>query len=97
MTISLTKVLEQVELEVNRAKQTTKTSEQRERLAAIKSLCELALADEVKNDVERQSFTTTAPKAPTFASNVVGQTPPQTIQTKPMAESDANGDSIFDF
>lgn len=96
MTISLTKVLEQVELEVNQAKQTTKISEQRERLAAIKSLCELALADEGKSEVERQPFATTTPKAPTFATNVVGQ-PPQTIQTKPMAESDANGDSIFDF
>ncbi|WP_339148112.1 MULTISPECIES: YwdI family protein [unclassified Sutcliffiella] len=113
MSITLDKVLARLESELERAMDTGNVQKKREHLAAMKSLCELALETEVE---EGSSYTrtaglpTTAPspqpsqQAPSsFKQAAPIYTPPTqappiaNIPSKPIKEDDANGDSLFDF
>ncbi|WP_404429818.1 YwdI family protein [Sutcliffiella horikoshii] len=112
MSITIDKVLARLESELERAIDTGNVQKKREHLAAIKSLCELAL----ETDVEGDAFTpTTASQTAAAATRSIQRAPvsfeqaapiytpptqPPTITnapSKPIKEDDANGDSLFDF
>lgn len=109
MSITLDKVLARLESELERAMDTGNVQKKREHLAAMKSLCELALETEVE---AVSSYTRTAGSpttalavqpSPPFQQQAPTYTPPTqappitNIPSKPIKEDDANGDSLFDF
>ncbi|TYS69586.1 hypothetical protein FZC76_04940 [Sutcliffiella horikoshii] len=112
MSITLDKVLARLESELERAIDTGNVQKKREHLAAIKSLCELALEEEVEGDELTRTTVATQPAATTrsiqrapvpFEQAAPIYTPPTQPPTitnapsKPIKEDDANGDSLFDF
>lgn len=99
MSITLNKVLQRMQTELNRAQATENVQKKREHLAAMKTLCELALetdGDEEKSFVAPQNQAQ-APTYPltNFAPPI--QQPITNFPSKPIREDEANGDSIFDF
>ncbi|WP_147535039.1 YwdI family protein [Bacillus marasmi] len=92
MNIPLSRLLQKMEEEIQKAQSTSSEANIRERVRAIKTLCELVLE-------EPGIASSTAP------NNIVGsQLRP--VQPQPMrqsqgrqldSEDDANGDSLFDF
>ncbi|MCA1320354.1 YwdI family protein [Bacillus tianshenii] len=101
MSITLDKVLQRMQAELNRAQETGNVQKKREHLAAMKSLCELALEEDVQQE-RRPAAPSMQPSAPTFAANnfvppVQPSQPVNHFPSKPMKEDEANGDSIFDF
>ncbi|MCM3618045.1 YwdI family protein [Sutcliffiella horikoshii] len=113
MSITLDKVLARLESELERAMDTGNVQKKREHLAAMKSLCELALETEVEagsSYTRTAGSPTTAPAvqpnhqpSPPFQQQAPTYTPPTqappitNIPSKPIKEDDANGDSLFDF
>ncbi|MGJ7920683.1 YwdI family protein [Neobacillus sp. LXY-4] len=87
MTITIQKLLQKMEQELKEAKASASQSEIREKIQAIKTLCELVLEEPVK---ER---TVTEKSAP------IAKPPMSSIITQPLKVEDdeANGDSLFDF
>ncbi|MFE7063607.1 YwdI family protein [Sutcliffiella sp. NPDC057660] len=101
MSITLDKVLQRMQAELNLAQGTGSLQKKREHLAAMKSLCELALEEDVQQ-VTRPAAPSMQPVAPTLAASnfapIAQQSPPMSnFPSKPMKEDEANGDSIFDF
>ncbi|WP_078378558.1 YwdI family protein [Sutcliffiella halmapala] len=104
MSITLEKVLQRLQAELNLAHQTGNLQKKREHLAAMKSLCELALEtdDEYEQKAVAPRVQAATPSYP--MNNFVPQVPIQqpiqpitTLPSKPIKEDEANGDSIFDF
>lgn len=105
MNISLQKLLLKMEEEIKRAKSTESEAVKRERIQAIKTLCELVL-----DEAPQQSRGITAPVQQTTQQYIPSQPsiPQQQMpvnQPSPMIpqprklemEDDSNGDSLFDF
>ncbi len=85
--ISYNQVFLEMERQLTAAKKTEDEREMREALAAIRSLCEVALGGKPRNDEK------IIPKM--LTSHVVQ--PITSLEAKPMEEEGANGGSIFDF
>lgn len=101
MSITLDRVLQRMQAELNRAQETGNVQKKREHLAAMKSLCELALEEDVHQE-RRPAAPSMQPISPTLAANnfvptVQQSQPVNHFPSKPMKEDEANGDSIFDF
>ncbi|MGM0837085.1 MAG: YwdI family protein [Bacillota bacterium] len=101
MSITLDKVLQRMQAELNRAHETGNLQKKRQHLAAVKSLCELALEEDIQQET-RPAAPSMQPVTPTLATNnfapTVQQSQPMNhFPSKPMKEDEANGDSIFDF
>ncbi|QFT90993.1 hypothetical protein FIU87_20295 [Bacillus sp. THAF10] len=101
MSITLNKVLERLEAELERAIDTNNVGKKREHLAAIKSLCELALDSEAEAGEGRAQARPLKPSSYTAPSPqyAVPNQSPQVANppTKKVDVEDANGDSLFDF
>lgn len=85
--ISYNQLFLEMERQLNAAKKTEDEREMREALAAIRSLCEVALGGKPRNDEK------IIPKV--LSSHTVQ--PIQSLEAKPLEEDGANGGSIFDF
>lgn len=83
MNIPLPKLLEKMEKELNEAKLAKSESLLKERIYAIKTLCDLVLEEKIEAR-EKDAF-----PRPVIKTN--------NIQETKLEEIDANGDSIFDF
>ncbi|WP_428910147.1 YwdI family protein [Niallia sp. Krafla_26] len=93
MNISVEKLLQKMEEKLNEAKQSGSDVVIRERVHAIKTMCELILdepATSSKGSTTSQSTGTT----PTYAS-VTGATSNQPARL--IIDEESNGESIFDF
>ncbi|MEH7383821.1 YwdI family protein [Bacillus sp. JJ1521] len=95
MNISVGKILDKMQQELQTAKGEASEQKVRERLMAIKTLCDLVL-DEAQAEVRRVETVPVQPLQQVVQS--IPATQPTTIQnaTK-LKEADANGDSLFDF
>lgn len=85
--ISYNQVFLEMERQLTAARKTKDEREMREALAAIRSLCEVALGGKSRNDDN------VIPKMHTPQT----VQPIQSLESKPMIEEGANGGSIFDF
>lgn len=93
LNISIQKVLGKIEEELNQAKGIGSEARIRERIHAIKALCELAL-DESSRPAEIVATQTPRSPAPVVQTQMlqsVGQ--PQKMHI----DEESNGDSLFDF
>lgn len=92
LNISVEKVIQQIENELQKAKVSTqKTGQFRERIASIRSLCELLLEDESGVEVSKNIVT----------SSIVQSIPSQPIMSRPsvmpkLDDSEQSG-SLLDF
>ena len=99
MNIHVSKLLQKMEEELDKAKKSDTDKELREKLVVIKSLCEVIL-DEKSSSLNIPSPTSNEinqaelQKMMGNMSTVVKQ---PTISSTPLKENDANGDSLFDF
>lgn len=101
MDISVKKLLSKIENELGQAKGCTDQRRLREKVYAMKALCELILDDEGNSVGEIQtSFAKPVPVTPMVAPVM----PPQSFQGLGLGEpkkldlqEEANGDSLFDF
>jgi len=95
LNISIGQLLSKMENELHEARTSAESARMRERVHAIKMLCELILEEP---ESERKP---SAPMIKTFAAQNVQQHQPINIQqTKPLKmddDDDANGESLFDF
>lgn len=108
MNISLQKLLLKMEEEIRLAKGADTDAAKRERIHAIKTLCELVLDEPSGQGPEKQGFsqaaqpqTQYAPPQPAYQPSQV-QVPPQPAPLMPQPkklkmDDEANGDSLFDF
>ncbi|WP_210364356.1 YwdI family protein [Bacillus sp. REN3] len=104
MEISLQKLLLKMEEEIRLAKGAETESAKRERIHAIKTLCELVLDEPAGQGAEKQGSNQSArmqvpysPAQPAY-QQVTPQAAPLMPQPKKLKMDDeANGDSIFDF
>lgn len=87
LNISVHKLLAKMEEELRQAKLSDNEGHMRERIHAIKTLCELLLEDQSKIEKKVQAASSPAAYIP---SQVVS--PP-----KLKMDEEANGDSLFDF
>ncbi|WP_078543367.1 YwdI family protein [Litchfieldia alkalitelluris] len=88
MNISLTQVIDKMTAELVKAKQEDNYIKVRESLVIIKSLCELALDEEVEIHTSDHSIKPTN----------IDPRPPSLAPSKPKLQlEDGNGDSLFDF
>lgn len=85
--ISYDRLLAEIERQLQSARKTGSEHEMRESLAAIRSLCEVALGGATKQPEK------VIPKM--LNSNEVQSI--TSLESKPMVEEDANGGSLFDF
>jgi hypothetical protein len=92
MNISIQQLLAKIEDQLAEAKTSNSDARIRERVYAIKSLCELVLEQEGIQGVTYQQPTFQAVQAPLTI-------PKQTIQTQTnkIKMEEGNGDSLFDF
>ncbi|MEH7451317.1 YwdI family protein [Gottfriedia acidiceleris] len=92
LNISVEKVIQQIENELHKAKVSTqKPGQFRERIASIRSLCELLLEDESNVEVPKNIVT----------SSIVQSIPSQSIMSRPsvmpkLDDSEQSG-SLLDF
>jgi len=93
LNISVEKVIQQIENELHKAKvvSTQKPGQFRERIASIRSLCELLLEDESSVEIPKSIVT----------SNIVQSIPSQPIMSRPsvmpkLDDSEQSG-SLLDF
>ncbi|MEH7379474.1 YwdI family protein [Bacillus sp. JJ1533] len=95
MNISLGKILDKMQQELQSAKSEASEQKVRERLMAIRTLCDLVL-DEAPTEVRRVESMPVQPLPQSVQPIQTMQ--PTTIQnTAKLEEDDANGDSLFDF
>lgn len=85
--ISYNQVFLEMERQLTAAKKTEDEREMREALAAIRSLCEVALGGTPRNNEKITPKMLTSHAVQPIAS----------LESKPMEEEGANGGSIFDF
>ena len=100
MNIHVSKLLQKMEEELGKAKTSGTDKEMRERLVVIHSLCEVIL--DVKSSSLPLSLSASSEMNQAELQKMMGnlstvgrQQP--TISATPYKESDANGDSLFDF
>ncbi len=101
MNISVEKLLHKIEEELKEAKGTNSNAKIRERVHAIKTMCELILEE----STTVTSGTTTTSATATNASNLVVSNPAYSGQVASMPnqqerliiDEESNGESIFDF
>jgi hypothetical protein len=100
LNIHVSKLLQKMEEELDKAKKSDTDKELREKLVVIKSLCEVILDEKSislnipspnSNEINQAELQ----KMMGNLSTAVKQQP--TISSTPYKESDANGDSLFDF
>ncbi|MDZ5471752.1 YwdI family protein [Bacillus sp. 31A1R] len=95
MSISIERLLKKMEEEIREAKASRSDSRIRERIHAIKTLCELALdqegAEKPKTSRGFNSFPSQA-QVPSQSPIIVNQ-PTKKVEM----DNEANGDSLFDF
>jgi hypothetical protein len=92
LDISVQKLLLKMEQELQAAKSSGKTSHVRERVQAIKTLCELVLESQT-GEVTRSN-----PVIPTIREQqILTPSPIQTQPKKLQIDDESNGDSLFDF
>jgi sensor domain CHASE-containing protein len=93
VSISMKKLLQKMEEEILNAKQSSSETRIRERIQAIKTLCELIL-DEPEAKQHQFSSKTTVPTATVSVDN-----PKRVIHNHERLQTDdgANGESLFDF
>ncbi|WP_010677266.1 YwdI family protein [Bacillus timonensis] len=97
MNISLNKILDKMQQELQSAKSEGSEQKIRERLMAIRTLCDLVL-DEAPVEVKRVASVPVQPFPQSVQPIPKMQQQPTTIQnTTKLEEDDANGDSLFDF
>ena len=95
MTITIDKLLLRLQTELSHATETDNYNKKREHLAAIKSLCELALD---ANGSSREPNIVTYSQAPAQSTgHPTKQLAPSNLPSTPIKQDDANGDSLFDF
>ncbi|MBS4190033.1 YwdI family protein [Bacillus sp. FJAT-49705] len=95
MNISVQQLLGKIEKELMEAKDSSTTARMRERVQAMKSLCELIL-----DEPETTKGISSTPTAymPPAVQQVQPVQPASIQQTKRLEmEDEANGDSLFDF
>ncbi|TKC16872.1 YwdI family protein [Robertmurraya kyonggiensis] len=90
MNISVQKLLGKIEEELRQAKSSDSEARMREKIYAVKTLCELVLEEQSSSSNTLQSFSTPAP-IQTQRMNPYGQVPKMKI------DEESNGDSLFDF
>lgn len=88
MNISLYKLLGKIEEELNKAKQTDNEARIRERIHAVKALCELVLEEQTDEEQRVKKAPSITP-TPSVSVNQSSQ--------KLDVNKEANGDSLFDF
>ncbi|MFT4416229.1 YwdI family protein [Fredinandcohnia humi] len=86
MNISVMKIIEKMQQELVVAKQEQNEQKIRERLMAIRTLCDLVLDEATSAVVSTKKV----------VASVMPQPTPIVASTK-LEEDDANGDSLFDF
>lgn len=95
MNISLHKLLQKMEEEIRKAQTTSSQANIRERVQAIKTLCELVL-DDAGSDVTFKAMPTSGVGVSSPLLQVQSQPVRQPPERK-LDEDEANGDSLFDF
>lgn len=86
--ISTQQLLGEIEQQVRVAKQAGDESAQRQAIYAVRTLCDLMLADD----------TPSAPSIPQpIQLSSVHAAPVTSLNEQPLREADANGESLFDF
>ncbi|MEH7123326.1 YwdI family protein [Bacillus sp. JJ1503] len=92
MNISVQQLLGKMEKELKEAKDSSTTAKLRERIHAIKSLCELILDEPAQEKGESSSISS-------YTAPAVQHVQPASIQQPKRMEMDdsANGESLFDF
>jgi hypothetical protein len=100
VNIHVSKLLQKMEEELVKAKQSGTDKEMRERLVVIQSLCEVILEEKssslpVTSPISNEMNQAELQKMMGNLSTVVKQQP--TISSTPYKENGANGDSLFDF
>ena len=100
MNIHVSKLLQKMEEELDKAKKSDTDKEWREKLVVIKSLCEVILDEKssslnilspTSNEINQAELQKMMGNIPT----IVKQQP--ILSSSPYKEKDANGDSLFDF
>lgn len=92
MKISIEKLLEKMERELQHAKTSSRDENLREKIYSIKILCEVILEGKAAGDTEMNSIVSPSVYQPAAAQ------PVSMNQAKKMQTDDgANGDSLFDF
>ncbi|MFS0821266.1 YwdI family protein [Bacillus sp. 1P02SD] len=95
MNISVDKILDKMQQELHVAKNEASEQKVRERLMAIRTLCDLVL-DEAPAEARRLETVQVQPMQKVVQPIQTMQ--PTTIQNSTkLEEDDANGDSLFDF
>ncbi|MEH7222257.1 YwdI family protein [Bacillus sp. JJ1566] len=92
MNISVGKILDKMQQELQSAKSEASEQKVRERLMAIRTLCDLVL-DEAPVDVRRIEVV----PVPQVVQPIPTMQPTTIQNTAKLEEEDANGDSLFDF
>lgn len=92
LNISVQQLLGKMEKELKEAKDSSTTARLRERIHAIKSLCELILDEPAQENRE-------SPSISSYMAPTVQPAQPAAIQLPKRIEMDdsANGESLFDF
>ncbi|MGN7938881.1 YwdI family protein [Virgibacillus sp. 6R] len=99
MNIHVSKLLQKMEEELTKAKQSASDKEIRERLIVIQSLCDVIL-DEQKNSLHipsPQPNQINPAELQKMMGNFSSAPKPQQTSSNLYKEDDANGDSLFDF
>lgn len=94
MNIPLNKLLQKMEEEIRAVKSASSEAQVREKVQAIKTLCELVLDE--SGDVP-QSKVTPSKNVVVGAPLQVQSQPIRQMQGRQLEDADANGDSLFDF
>ncbi|WP_413358382.1 YwdI family protein [Robertmurraya sp. 2P01SA] len=91
LNISMQALLGKIEEELKQAKQSNSESRIREKIYAVKTLCELVLEQEVSGQRPVSSSITSPP--PVQPQVITQYQQPQKMKV----DADSNGDSLFDF
>ncbi|MDR4890298.1 YwdI family protein [Fredinandcohnia sp. QZ13] len=95
MNISVGKILDKMQQELQMAKSEASEQKVRERLMAIRTLCDLVL-DEAPAEVRRVETVPVQPM-PKVVQPIQTMQPTTIQNSTKLEEDDANGDSLFDF
>ncbi|RFB17197.1 hypothetical protein DZB84_08990 [Bacillus sp. HNG] len=95
MNISVGKILDKMHQELQMAKSEASEQKVRERLMAIRTLCDLVL-DEAPAEVRRVETVPVQPM-PKVVQPIQTMQPTTIQNATKLEEDDANGDSLFDF
>lgn len=94
MNISVQKLLGKIEEELRQAKQSETEAKMREKIYAVKTLCELVLEEQPNAETAIKTIMPSPAPVPVqtqMLTQTYGQPPKMKI------DEDSNGDSLFDF